>query len=243
MLSATCVTMNGISLFVAPDAVWKGSLISADVSPALNQFIGACMLGWGVGKWSAVLTGSEAAVTAFATFNLFPMGMLVLASMKMPWLAMFFTLGYLRIVATGPRVPAASTDWPAGFYFLSLSAFLVSCDGIVFLYEPGFALKFLGMTPPGPEVMNVAGIACLGWGVGKATSVYNGDAAISIFIKVNLIAMIVMIAVCYIHHLQPAALIASSVFAIIYAILAATGPKTAARESKEPLLTCEHLPA
>jgi len=227
MISATFVTLSGISLFVEPKAVFKSMGVSVEASPLFFQILGVSLLGWGAGKGATVLTGSEEAVTAFATFNLCPVAMSILNSMPpngTPWPNIMFLIGYLYIVTTGPRKAAASTSWPIGFYFLCFSAFFITCQGVATMYDPDSLLKYMGVMNPGRAMTDMMGISSLGWAVGKWSCVYNGDAAVFLFCKVNLIAMVASISIGYFGH-DYQMMVSGLFFFIAYGYLALTGPK------------------
>jgi len=178
--------------------MWKMLDVPAP-STFWSQMCGMAMLGWGAGKWATVFTGSDEAVTTFSTFNLVPMGMTVLnaAGVRDPT-GLVFLFGYLYIVFTGPKLPAAKTSWPYGYYFLCFSAFCITANGLFGLFATEAVFKSAGMSFPGRGVMTQFSIAALGWGAGKWTSVYNGDKAINIFCKVNLVAIGSGVLICFV---------------------------------------------
>lgn len=236
MLSATVVTSFGILTMVAPEVV----LPDVQAPALLLHMYGVNLLGWGAGKWAAVLAGSEEAVTAFATYNLCPCAMLVFVSMPpngQPWMALFFLAGYLYIVTTGPRKAAASTSWPIGFYFLCFSASLVTCGNIGNLYAPEAGLAQMGLkySPSLRLLLNQMAIAGIGWGVGKWSCIYNGDVAIQIFCKVNLFAMFASLGVSFLSHQYPMVVFAL-IFITGYGYLALTGPPNTGGEKQQALL-------
>lgn len=241
--SATFVSLAGLGGILKPDVMMKAT--GMEINGASNYFFqvqGCLMLGWGVGKWTAVLVGPESCVTAFATFNLFPMGMLVLNSMPPnPNLVMglIFSVGYLYIVTTGVHASMTRSFWGAGFYFLCFSALTAVSTGIVVMSKSSelLATGWIGhYEHPQMAIINSMGTAAIGWGAGKWASVFNGDQAMHLFCKLNLIPIGIM-TVCAVLAKQHLPAASGGFFFLAYAFLAATGPKVKARElAAEPLL-------
>jgi len=244
-LSATFATAYGLWVIFKPEQAAKQfHWDTSGASPFFMQMQGIYMVGWGVGKFTAVIEGMDPSVTTFALFNLLPMGMMIMngAAAKNTGMAIGFTLTYLFIGMTGLRANKQPSEWAAGYYFLCFSACIALTQGIRIIVTPEQMLadgSIGSYNHPDMALVKSAGVAAVGWGVGKLTAIHRGDRAIRLFCILNLVPMGLMVGFAYLAKNFKGAGEGGALL-LCYAFLAATGPKTStyAKEvSTEPLLS------
>lgn len=199
---------------------------SFETAPEVMQLMGCLMLGWGAGKFATVFCGSDGAITFFCTLNLVPMTVGVVSTLPpvgKPQLMSAIMLCYLLCAATGLRQEREKSSWTAATLFLFVSACVITAEGICMLVAPELPLNAVGIDKVDRTQTMLLGACCLGWAAGKWACIYNGDLAMHLFCKFNLLPMIAGIITSAAQH-DRSSLGTYLCFSLGYLFLALSGP-------------------